>query len=206
MEPLQISNTIQEFNGVRYYLCGDYFEQDGKSLHRVVFEHCFGPIPEGYHVHHKDENKSNNQSWNLETMLGSDHSRFHTTKRTDNRFPEGAREKAAIWHGSEDGKAWHSQQGKKNNLSMPTKEMSCEWCKKTVNVRAGNQHNFRFCSNACSTSERRASGIDNETRVCIFCGAEFVRNKYEKSDCCSKSCAANQRWKVIREKRGERPK
>lgn len=37
-------------------------------LHRVIYEEHFGPIPEGYHVHHKDNNPLNNSPSNLEAL------------------------------------------------------------------------------------------------------------------------------------------
>ena len=39
-----------------------------KLLHRVVWEHFNGTIPEYYHVHHIDKNKDNNDISNLELI------------------------------------------------------------------------------------------------------------------------------------------
>lgn len=54
MEVQRISTTAQRFDGVTYYLCGEYFQRKGRRLHRAVWEHHNGKIPNGYHVHHKD--------------------------------------------------------------------------------------------------------------------------------------------------------
>jgi RNA polymerase-binding transcription factor DksA len=52
----------------------------------------------------------------------------------------------------------------------------------------------RFCSNACKSMSRRASGVDNETRTCEQCGAEFTIDRYKATVTCSMSCAAKMRW------------
>ena len=72
-----ISDTIQEFNGERFYLCGSYFQHHGMRLHRMIWEYYNGPIPEGYHVHYIDKNRSNNEIENLALMTGAEHARLH---------------------------------------------------------------------------------------------------------------------------------
>ena len=46
-------------------------------VHRFLYEQVYGPIPKGYHIHHKDENKLNNSLNNLEMLSNSDHRRLH---------------------------------------------------------------------------------------------------------------------------------
>ena len=48
-----------------------------QKLHRLIWEKHYGPIPEGYVIHHKDGNKLNNNISNLECMPNGDHSRLH---------------------------------------------------------------------------------------------------------------------------------
>ena len=36
MEYKVVSETIQELNGERFYLCGKYYQHNGKRLHRAV--------------------------------------------------------------------------------------------------------------------------------------------------------------------------
>jgi len=38
-----------------------------------------GVIPKGYHIHHKDKNRNNNDISNLEMMLGTEHNSMHST-------------------------------------------------------------------------------------------------------------------------------
>lgn len=62
--------------------------EDGSEMleHRYVMEQYLGRklLPEE-HVHHRDENKENNESWNLELTDKSSHSSYHAKKR----FKEG---------------------------------------------------------------------------------------------------------------------
>lgn len=55
---------------------------NGKTLlaHRVVWEEHHGPIPEGYHVHHKNGDKRDNRIENLEVLSPQDHSEHHNLK------------------------------------------------------------------------------------------------------------------------------
>lgn len=48
-----------------------------KALHRLIFEKNNGEIPEGYDIHHKDENKLNNCISNLELISHSEHTITH---------------------------------------------------------------------------------------------------------------------------------
>ncbi len=42
-------------------------------IHRDVYEYYFGEIPDGYDVHHKDGDRSNNDIGNLEIYTKSEH-------------------------------------------------------------------------------------------------------------------------------------
>lgn len=45
--------------------------------HDMVWEENNGPIPEGYQVHHVDEDKTNNGIGNLELLTALEHKRLH---------------------------------------------------------------------------------------------------------------------------------
>ena len=49
-------------------------------VHRLVWALTYGPIPDGYDVHHKDENRLNNAIENLEAMPAPEHHRLHRAK------------------------------------------------------------------------------------------------------------------------------
>jgi len=46
-------------------------------VHRYIWEQANGKIPDRYHIHHKDENKLNNNLDNLELISASEHTRLH---------------------------------------------------------------------------------------------------------------------------------
>lgn len=45
--------------------------------HRDMWEFYNGKIPDGWDVHHKDENKLNNTPENFECLLKADHTKLH---------------------------------------------------------------------------------------------------------------------------------
>ena len=55
-----------------------------KMLHRLIFEDFYGEIPEGYIVHHKDENKTNNCILNLQLIRWDAHTSLHNIGNTNN--------------------------------------------------------------------------------------------------------------------------
>ena len=72
---------------------------NGKKIdeHVYVWEQNFGPIPKGYVVHHKDENKKNNNIDNLEIMTRSEHTKMHYQKNDCTIFQSMTEEKRAEW-------------------------------------------------------------------------------------------------------------
>lgn len=49
-----------------------------KLLHRLIWEKNYGEIPDGYVIHHKDEDKTNNCVLNLQLMTKEEHRSLHT--------------------------------------------------------------------------------------------------------------------------------
>lgn len=76
-----------EWGGKKWHVYGDneYYERTDKSvrpkrtlrLHREKWLAEVGPIPDGHHVHHKNEDKQDNRLENLECMAAGDHMREH---------------------------------------------------------------------------------------------------------------------------------
>lgn len=90
MDPEIISSTKQRFNGVTYYYDGKYFTNKWKDklrLHQRVWEHHNGHIPQGWHVHHKNGDKTDNRLENLECLSAADHMRLHPNTKP---FPKAA--------------------------------------------------------------------------------------------------------------------
>lgn len=148
----------QYFNGVAFYWKppGYYKSDDGVYLHRAVWEHHNGPIPDKHHIHHKDGDRANCASENLECLSPQEHHAEHVQRR----LPE-LREhmrvvmqpKAAEWHGSEEGIDFHRKLGAASWANRPLEDRVCTVCGKTYQgrgkVRSG------YCGPACQQRARR---------------------------------------------------
>lgn len=183
-----ISPTIQEFEGVRYYRCGRYFQRKGVRLHRVVWEHFNGPVPDGYAVHHENHDRSDNEPSNLGLMSDSKHATHHGLDRADeSRSRLGAAQEAAReWHGSAEGREWHKEQYERHCRTALTRRVSsiCANCGRSF--RGAKQS--KFCGNNCKSAARRAAGTDLIERRCVVCGTTFTVNRHWKTLTCSRSC------------------
>lgn len=190
------------FNGITftrddktgYYLSTKIVKDDKRQrLHAYVWEYYNGDIAEGYEVHHKDEDKSNNQISNFIILLGLKHRKLHIDEHLkDDNWLAQAREnmiknvipKAKEWHKSEKGSEWHKKHYEKcKDKLYEKKEYKCKNCEKPfMSIREG------FCSNNCKSMWRRKQGLDDESRTCIICGKQFTVNKYSKTQSCSFKC------------------
>ena len=180
-----------------------------ERLHCYVWRRYNGAVPEGYHIHHKDEDKGNNSIENLICVLGTSHTSYHSAKRAKENYDAMCRNlvtnatpKAAEWHHSKEGWAWHSAHAKETIENLEERPYTCECCGKVFYKKP--LGTVKFCSNRCKTKARVLSGVDDEVRHCIVCGGEFVANKYTKRKCCSASCGDKLRWNNQHKKSGER--
>lgn len=179
-----------------------------ERLHCYVWRFHNGEIPTGYHVHHVNEDKQNNDIENLACVRGEIHNHYHSEKRVANEYGamcdnlrNNAAPEAAKWHGSEAGRAWHSKHAKETAANLKEKRFICAFCGKEFYKKP--MGGVKFCSPNCKTKARNRSGIDNETRRCVVCGGEFVANKYSKIKCCSAQCGHRvRRAEINKEMRG----
>lgn len=166
-----VSNTVQKFNGESYYFCGNYFQRKGRRLHREVWKHHNGEIPKGYHVHHIDGDRTNNQIENLKLMLAKDHMSKHNNtperKEFSRKAIENARTYASKWHGSSEGIDYHSKLGKENWKKRKMNTYVCTECGKTFQTKHvyGEDQN-RFCHQNCRARyghrKRKAEQSENQ--------------------------------------------
>lgn len=159
--------------------------------HRWVWISVHGIIPKGYHIHHKNENKSDNRIENLELIEQGRHYRHHYTeeKRQFSReLVEKIRPLTKEWHRSEEGIAWHKYHAAKCKFgNWEPLKYTCQCCSKEYLSKK--RSNSRFCSNNCKSKWRRDQGIDNVKIKCLNCGNEFEANKYAKRKYCSRKCS-----------------
>lgn len=196
MEVTVINDTVQEYNGVRYYLCGKYFQKNGVRLHRKVWEDHHGKVPKGYHVHHVNSNRADNNLSNLELLSGHDHLSLHQSSEEAKEYQrmqiERIRPLASEWHGSAEGREWHSKHAKETWENIKPVRLICTQCgKEYETVKKINKNHF--CSANCRSEYRRLSGVDDVEAVCEWCGKVFTKNKYSKKRFCCLSCAGKYR-------------
>lgn len=179
------------YQGRKYTKFGNYFRASRHFLHRVIWTDAFGEIPQGFHVHHKDGNPSNNALENLECVNGKAHISSH--QKGHNRIPFAAIKAAAIWAKTEAGVEALKKSGRENAHFMhDPRALQCTTC--GSNYIGIKRNENAFCSNACKSRYRRKSGVDNITKKCRNCGSEFQSSKYQKVNHCSKRCAGIARW------------
>lgn len=163
----RISETVQKFNGESFYLCGNYFQRKGKRLHRTVWQYHNGEIPKGYHVHHKDGDRSNNAIENLELKSKHDHLSGHMSqpgrKEQSRRGVAKAIAAAPAWHGSKEGTEWHSKHAKEYWAKAPINEYKCDYCGKTYYTKAVMHKGNHFCGGTCKAAFRRRR-LKNESQ------------------------------------------
>lgn len=151
----------QEFNGHNYYLYkGErYFSRGRSRLHRKVWEFYNGKIPNGYHIHHVDNNPHNNDISNLNIVAGTLHLRF-SAKQTTKNNPEWRKEfhakgieAAKEWHKSEEGRAWHREHGKQCWINKPYFTYKCKECGKEFKTKSN--IGSSYCHNNCKAKAYR---------------------------------------------------
>lgn len=138
----------------------------GRYAHRVIYEQHKGSIPKGWVVHHKDEDKSNNDPDNLEAMPRKEHQRLHATGRTNSDAQKAAASRTL------------------GSLRTP-KPAKCIQCQADfVSTSAGEVG--KFCSRPCLESWR-GNKFTPEVRTCLVCEGEYLAKKRFQRYCC-KQC------------------
>jgi len=72
---LKVREKVWHISG--YWRVWDQNSKSYKWLHRKIWEDNYGIIPEGYVVHHKNENSLDNNIDNLELMERKAHNKMH---------------------------------------------------------------------------------------------------------------------------------
>ena len=134
-----------EFNGTLYRRYPDsprkhlqrYYSRSGGRgfLHRDIWQQANGAIPDGYIVHHIDGDTLNNALCNLACITVKQHCDEHAeANRAYGRSEKqkghlaSIRGKAAAWHKSPEGVAWHAQHGKASWKNRVEVHLVCQHC------------------------------------------------------------------------------
>ena len=89
-----------------YYLCATADDGKRKRMHVYVWEYFNGPVPKGYHIHHIDGDKSNNNIKNLQLLLAMEHEKLHGSMWTDEQRNR-ARKNNSKYHNTSNHKHHH---------------------------------------------------------------------------------------------------
>lgn len=172
-----------------YYLSSAKINGKRRRLHVFVWEHYNGSVPEGYQVHHIDEDKGNNDITNLVLMTSSKHSRHHAIENAIDNY-EAVRDNmvnvagkaAKAWHKSPEGHAWHKEHYKQMEGRLHAEQKhTCAYCGAEFTTTS---HKSQYCSNRCKAAARRKSGVDNVEKICEKCGKPYIANKYQQTKYC----------------------
>ena len=204
MRPRDPNKISVEYDGIRFfptqqgYWLGSVIDPTTNRprairMHIYVWEKYNGPVPNGFHVHHKDKNKDNNSIENLVLLSAAEHLSAHGLERREQaraNVVKYAQPAAVEWHKSKAGKAWHAEHYKKTlgDKWNNTVTKVCEACGQEYETPMMKQGQSRFCTNKCKTRFRKLSGVDNITVNCIVCGKQFETNKYSSAKMCSPEC------------------
>lgn len=200
------------FNGVIYrcypkskHLSDRKYYRAGKSdiikgysyLHRDIWKHRFGEIPEGFEVHHRDGNTHNNEIGNLQLLSQDEHKDAHkaeSSARMRRRMLSMSREdlaksidKMRSWHSSPEGIEWHRNHAKNVAKNSPLVSLVCRNCNSAYQAKSRDAARSFFCGPNCRSSSRKRSGVDDVERTCV-CGRQFRANKYAKKKFCGTDC------------------
>lgn len=189
-------------NHQRYFTPGSSDIRRGvEALHREIWKHHHGAIPAGHDIHHLDDDPLNNDIANLAAVLPDVHKAEHEregkwsgSRRVRKNLDE-IRPLASAWHGSDEGRAWHSEHARTAYEAREPREYVCAQCGdgfKSKHFSSQRQDGKRFCAEKCAAKFKRAEGRGKAAKSCLVCNTEFQGSARTKT--CSRKCAANHRW------------
>lgn len=180
-----------------------YTKTTGKgfcTLHRDIYEYFKGPIPDGWHVHHLDEDFFNNSPDNLGCMPYAEHRAEHSDvmAAAARKSIETARLYASEWHGTEAGLAFHKKLGRESWDNREREPIgTCANCGDPIEsfFKRKDDAEARYCSRKCSRAVAdRAKRYTVEAK-CPVCEQAFqVRKWGKRAKTCSIICGSALRW------------
>lgn len=165
-------HSVQEVDGIRFYFKPEgYYKADhakygGITMHRYVWERHHGGIPSGFHVHHIDGDKANNEISNLEVLSASEHSTHHggTNKwvgsEANKKQLASINHKAKAWHSSPEGIEWHKKNGKAAWEKRVLYAKNCIEC--GAEYETPYPTRAKYCSNNCKAKANRRSCSESD--------------------------------------------
>ena len=171
--------------------------------HQWIWIKSHSIIPNGYHIHHINEDKSDNRIENLELIHKSRHISHHMKDperiRKASENCDRIRHLTKAWHASEEGREWHRKHAKKCNFGNgPSIKYHCQSCSKEYESKLKAIGRSRFCSNKCKSKWRRDHKLDYIEKVCPVCSKSYQTSIYSKSKTCGRECGRISRKNTLR--------
>jgi hypothetical protein len=193
-------NSPRRHHRVYYWPTKTWREKGVKALHVEIYLDNVGPIPEGWHVHHKNHDPLDNDPGNLQALPPAEHFGHHAAEedgwgRWEPEVMADLQEKAKAWHASPEGLEWHSRHGKETWENREEISVGpCFGCGEEVwSYMSGTKGEHRWCSRACFAKHAYHDGRYDTEKVCEWCGNTFMA-KHIRVRYCSRSCGARGRW------------
>lgn len=162
-------------------------------LHRFIWQWYNGEVPAGFHIHHADGDFNNNDISNLVCIEGSEHLSEHSKNASEEikairiKTLHENRHKASEWHGSDEGRRWHSEHYHKS--IKRDEEAICKECGQTYRKKISRSS---FCSTRCKNRYCAAAARNRyktpETAICEICGTVFKPKPNNAGRFCSREC------------------
>lgn len=111
-------------------------------------------------MHHHTHDRSRNQIEDLELKTKTKHMADHGRERDPEwlkQFAEKGRVSAAEWHGSEEGRKWHSDHFEKSLREVHTSRVmkQCQECGTDYQAGGAQVKRSQFCGGTCKARARR---------------------------------------------------
>lgn len=159
-----------EWGGRRWHVGPGGYYVALVRLHRAVWEAANGPIPPGYHLHHKNSDKTDNRLENLELLTHGEHSALHAEEKLGpHRARASVNAHAAM-------RRYRAERSKR--------KLVCVVCRGVYS--SGSKHPTRFCSSAC-IEKARSGAFGGDGRICEHCGEPYSATRRVQRYC-SKRC------------------
>ena len=184
-----IDDTYQSFNGEVYHKNSSGYFVLGRSIYRDVFQYYCGKIPDGYQIHHKDFNPTNNAITNLQLLTRSEHAGIHLGAGSSKEYICEFCGKIFIATSQSPArfcsrKCQAAQRRKTKDI--PHYQKICPVCNKEF-VTTNNRQTY--CSLSCFGKTLANPLLEKH---CAFCGKRFFTKK-ESRKYCSVQCANESR-------------
>ncbi len=124
--------------------------------HRWVWQNNYGKIEKGFHIHHKDGNKSNNSIENLEKISAFEHLSLHASnpknKERSSKWCDIIRPLTKEWHASKEGLEWHRNHGINTWNNRKSFKINCLFCDIEIETKTFHQ---KYCHQNCKAKHAR---------------------------------------------------